>query len=482
MTLFVTLVVTGMVSDMGGSDAAGNAMSEAFTALAIFVLYGLAGAFALIALIGGDMPDFGRALYAILAICSGVALWMAYSLLIRAPQPPGLWPVAIVAGAPVLVVAYGFWALIGPLRRAVAPGWAGGVLLGALALLSLSIVPMQMARDAAVAREAARVAAWQTKFDATPATAPLQQWLPFLDSGVYALADAARQKILTLPTRQSDAEAMLDADTFPLGFTSQYDFDPTPEFCQKALASLSRRAAAVPPPPAKPSYYAVSDQVAGATSAITWLVGFACSADAQSKAWEAVARAYGATDYDVADLVQARDPKRLGFTLYNDPPHASMLTSKATLHAWLNFAWPPGGVAPDVVTYLDGARKLDHRNADAVAWLSDPNTKDTTGWELLHFLPDLDLEPTPELCAAALGLIGPELTEAYHPTADDPLAYPELDQRLGQGQPLQALLWLAGHGCPAGPQIDAAVTLVSAYQFAPAQMTMLAALASVKGK
>lgn len=481
LTAFVTLFAVASVSDMGGSDAAGNGMAEGFATLGILALYFVTGLFALIAMLGGDMPYVGRAAYALLIACAGVAIWMAFTLLLRPSQVPGQWPIAIVAGTPALAVAYGLWALIAPLRAAVGPRVAGGVLLGGLALLSLCIVPMSVVRNTADEREAARVAGWQARFDATPGSAPLQQWLPFLNSDVYSLEEAARQKILALPTREHDAEAMLDGDTFPFGRLSEFDFDPTPEFCSKALASLSRRAAAVPPSGAKSTFDDVSDQVAGASAAITWLVSFACSSDAQSSAWEAVARRYGATDYQVDGLVQARDPKRLGSVLYNSPPHAAMLTSKASLHAWLSFAWGPGGIAPDAATYLEGARKLNHRTADAVTWLTDPYAKEEA-WELTRFIPELDLEPTPQLCAAALNGIGADLTDAYHPTEDNPLDYSELDDRLGQGRPLQALVWLAGHGCAAQPQIEAAEALVKSYRPAPEREAMLAALAATQVK
>jgi hypothetical protein len=171
----------------------------------------------------------------------------------------------------------------------------------------------------------------------------------------------------------------------------------------------------------------------------------------------------------------------LGSVLYNDPPHASMLTPKTTLRGWLKFAWGPGGIAPDAATYIAGARKLDNRTAAAAAWLADPNERVEAG-ELMHFIPELDLEPTPQLCAAALNVVGEELTEEYHPTADNPLDYSELGERLGGGQPLQALLWLAGQGCPAAPQIDAAETLVKAYRPAPEREAMLAALAATQVK
>ncbi len=100
----------------------------------------------------------------------------------------------------------------------------------------------------------------------------------------------------------------------------------------------------------------------------------------------------------VGDLAKLRDPSKFGHTLYNSPPKFSMLTPKAKLGAWLKFAWEPGASASQVDAALAGARKLNHRTADAIEWLTDPHAEGSD-FELMRFLPDLDLEATPQLCA-----------------------------------------------------------------------------------
>jgi hypothetical protein len=45
-----------------------------------------------------------------------------------------------------------------------------------------------------------------------------------------------------LPSRQADAEAMLQHDEFPFGELGAFDLDPTPSLCDKARASLTRGA------------------------------------------------------------------------------------------------------------------------------------------------------------------------------------------------------------------------------------------------
>jgi hypothetical protein len=314
--------------------------------------------------------------------------------------------------------------------------------------------------------------------------APLWQWTPFLNSDVYLIEQAAREKIRTLPSRQRDSEAMLDRDEFAFGQLSQFDLDPTPTLCEKARASLTRRAAALTLARGQtPNFSQIADEVGAAHEAMNWLVGFDCPCEQESLAWEALARAYGGADYEVADLVKLRDPKELGHILYNYPPKFSMLSPKANLHAWLNFADSPGGVGkgPDAAEVLAGARKLDHRTADAVAWLSDPYSK-TDRFLLLHFLPELDLDAAPALCAAALAAVREDIAQAYRPTADNPLPYRELPERLGAGQPLEALKWLAAHGCDADADLDAAMFLARGYDDSPDRAALLDALGALHRK
>jgi hypothetical protein len=483
-SLFFTLFIAGALSDLGGSDAAGNAMAEGFTALAIFLLYVLLTALAFVAAIGGDMPRSGRIAALFFLPATFGAIWAAFSLLTHSHIPPGLWPLAIPALAPPLIVFYCLWALIAPLRAAVPAHVMGILVWGCVGLLCLAIWPLSAIRDGVNQREAARIEDWQKKFDATSADAPLWQWTPFLNSEVYLVSQASRETIRNLPRRQADAETMLDRDEFPLGQLSQFDLDPTPALCEKARASLTRRAATLKPAQGQTlNYSQIANEVGAAHEAMNWLVGFACPCDQEALAWEALARAYGAEDYQIADLAKLRDPKEFGRILYNYPPRFSMLTPKATLHAWLNFAEGPGGIgkAPNAAEALAGARKLDHRTTDAVVWLNDPYAK-TDRFLLLHFLPDLDLEPTSALCAAALAAVHEDILQAYRPTVDNPLPYWELLERLGGGQPLNTLQWVAAHGCDADAELAAAESLVRGYGDSADRKAMLESLAALHRK
>jgi len=479
--LLFTFVLTAGMSDLTGSDPAGNGMAQGFTAFGLILLCLLLAALVLTAVLGGAMPTSGRIAILLLAPAAFVAIFMAFDLLTKPRVSPGLWALTIPGAAPTLIVAYCLWALIAALRARVPARVAGFGLLGALGLICTAIFPLESMRGHADAALAARVAAWEAKLAAMPDDAHLSQWIPFLKSAVYQVEQAARAKILALPTRQRDAEAMLERDEFPFRELSRFDLDPTPALCQNAQTSLSRRAAALALKPGeKPDFNRIADEFFGARDAIQWLIGFACAIDAQALAWEALGRSYGASDIQVSDVVEASDPKNFGWTLYNSPPKVSMLTPKTKLRAWLNFAYGLTNSDPaDRPRLLAGAHALDHRTADAVAWLKEGYTA-SDRFVLLHFLPQLDLDTTPALCVAALSAVGEDLAAVYRPTADNPLPFSELGERLGAGEPLVALKWLAGHGCDANAQLSAAEEVIAAYQPSPARETMAAALAKLK--
>ena len=480
--LLFTFVLTREMSHTAGrGDPAGAAIGLGFAQLGFLLLFVLLTALMLTAGQCGAMPASGRIALSLLAPAAFVAINMAFELLTNPNVSPGLWALIVPAAAPTLIVAYSLWALIAPLRARVPARVAGFGLLGALGLICATILPLEAMRHHESGVWAAQVAAWEAKLAAMPEDADLSQWIPLLNSGVYSVEEAARAKILALPSRQRDAEAMLARDEFPLRELSRFDLDPTPALCQNAQASLSRRAAALALKPGeKPDFNKIADEFFGASKAIQWLVSLACASDAQALEWEALGRSYGASDIQVSDLVEARDPKKLGSTLYNDPPKASMLTPKTPLRAWLYFAIGLTHSDPaDRPRLLAGARALDHRTADAVAWLQKGHA-DLDLYVLLHFLPQLDLDTTPALCAAALSEIGEELDEVYRPTADNPLPFRELGERLGAGEPLVALQWLAGHGCDANAQLSAAEEVIAAYQPSPERETMAAALAKLK--
>lgn len=156
----------------------------------------------------------------------------------------GQWPLVIPALGPPLITAYCLWALIPTLRTAAAERVAA-IALAALALVCSGFLPLSIVRDAALEREAARIADWHAKFDAMPADAPLWRWTPFLSSNVYLVEQGAREAIRKLPSCQADAEAMLQRDEFPFSELGAYDLDPTPSLCDRGarLAGPPRREA-----------------------------------------------------------------------------------------------------------------------------------------------------------------------------------------------------------------------------------------------
>jgi hypothetical protein len=372
IALLVTIPIVAALSDLRGSDAAGNAMSQGFAALSLFALFALVAALALLAALAGDMPQIGKIRTLILVALWFAVTWGGFEILSGPSTPVGQSPLAVPALGPPLIAAYCLWALISTLRAAV-PQRVAAVALVALALVCSAFLPLLMIHDAALEREAARGRDRHAKLDAMPVDAPLWRRMPFLASDVYLVEQDAREAMRKLPSRQADAEVMLQRDEFPFGELVAFDLDPTPSLCDKARASLTRRAAKLTPSSGRTHAYSeIADEAGSASEGMKWLVGLGCATDAESRAWEALVRAYSGEDFVAADFAKLRDPAELGSVLNNDPPRFSMLTPKASLRAWLSFADDNN---PRAVEALEGARKLSHRTSDAVAWLTQPYSK-----------------------------------------------------------------------------------------------------------
>jgi len=188
-----------------------------------------------------------------------------------------------------------------------------------------------------------------------------------------------------------------------------------------------------------------------------------------------MAKGYRGTNWSVYELGKLRDPDQLGRIAREYPERFSMLTPRAHLKAWLRFA--------DDANYtqqaLAGARTLDHRTSDAVDMLRADEFSART---VLSYLPQLDLEATPDLCAAALDVLKREYARIYRPRPDDPRTYDELLLRMGVGEPFADLKWLAAQGCDADALVADADSMVSAYQPSPQRDAMLAELKRLRRK
>jgi hypothetical protein len=467
------------LSNLAGSDAAGNGYAQAYAAIGVIVLWGLLARITLIAGVKGTMAWPAAIAAAILIPASAIVAFEVLELLSRPSVPPFLWPRVIPAAVPPLVLAFSFWALIPPLHTVIGPRLAGGFVWGVVLLLCLAIVPLQQMRNEADNRVAKALQKYDDDLARLPPDAPLWEWAPFLDTRNSTKQSELLAHIRTLNRRQSDAELMLERGDFPLGFLGRIDLTPTSAICDKARALLRRQVAPlVLQTPNSKRYSEIAWPVANALAAMKWLVGHDCSCDAESQAWETMANGYRDTNFDVVELRELRDPKSLGRQVREYPERFSMLTPNAHLKAWLSFADKDEfhGQA------LAGARKLDHRTTDAVAMLNDKYDI-AAPWQVLKYLPVLDLEMTEPFCRAVLTQIHGDIAKVYRPKADDPpRPYSELLERLGAYEPLTALTWAAGHGCEAEPELSEAEELILTYQDSPARVMMLATLEKLHRK
>lgn len=319
LAIFVWLLALATLSNLTGSDPPGNALAQAYAGMELIFLWLLLAAIAILTFIKVGIETLAALAAYLLIPASGVVAVMTIGLLAEPDVPPFLWPIAIPALIPPLIIAY---CVALPYLGAKPARRAALVLWSAVVAICLSYYwPLNQSREAAEAREAAA----QQKYDADlaklAADAPLWAWTPFLATPNDLKQDEVVYRIRKLARRQSDTEIMLDRGDFPLGFLASFDLTLTPSLCDKAKRLLMKRVAplVLATPQSKP-YTDITDQVADAVSAMDWLVGMGCSCDKESLAWETMAKAYRDTNFDVYRLAELRDPKELGRLLHDNSP------------------------------------------------------------------------------------------------------------------------------------------------------------------
>jgi hypothetical protein len=319
-------------------------------------------------------------------------------------------------------------------------------------------------RTAFVASQENETAKLRAALAALTADAPLWNFTPFLNARDQTIVNDARTRIRTLARRQADAETMLARGDFPLGEIGSFDLDLTPAICEAARAELRRRVAPlIPATPDSTPYSAVEPEVRAALNAMYWLTGYGCAVDAESLAWEDMAKAHRNPGYDVKLLAAMREPDRVGKRLREDPERFSQLNAQSHLKAWLKFS-DEAALRPQIIA---GVRASPRRTAEAIEILTD-GAQESGRFRLIRILPQIDLETTPALCAAAAKETGGNLKRQYRPSGNDPpRPYSDLIDRLGVGRPLTALVWLGEHGCDVAAEARDAHELVSAWQDSP---------------
>jgi hypothetical protein len=322
VVLLIWVLQLLQLSDLDGSDAAGNAIGRAFGTIGLILQWALLASLVAIAYAKGVMPLPAALAALILIPAAFLASWAAADLLARPETTPFHIPIVIPALAPPLVVTFSIWALLPALRGVIPMSIVAGTVWGTVLLLSIAVLPLLQMRQQADRLEADRRAQWAADFAAMPAGAPLWDWMPLLRSALPGSTreGAVLERIRSLRQRQSEAETMLARGDFPLRYLGAIDLDPTPLVCDKARALLRKRVAPhiLAEPQSRP-YSDIADEVAGAVAAMEWLVGYGCACDAESEAWETMALTYRDANYDVERLPALRDPAALGRRMREAP-------------------------------------------------------------------------------------------------------------------------------------------------------------------
>ena len=136
--LLVWLILLSWLTTLNDSDAAGNGMTQGFAAIGLVFEWMLLAVLMAIGALGGDMPAWAALAALPLIPASGWAALVAENELVGPPARAFNWPIAEPALVPPMVAALCIWAVMPPLRHAV-PAWlAGGVVWGAVAVLTLA--------------------------------------------------------------------------------------------------------------------------------------------------------------------------------------------------------------------------------------------------------------------------------------------------------------------------------------------------------
>jgi len=235
------------VTDLHGSDAAGNGLAAAYGVLAsiamwIAIAITLMGSAAM-----GNWPAWAPWAALVLVPACAVADFVAIDLL-EDKFYTSQWPLIVPAAAPVLLLAFAIWNSSSALRAVIPARTAAPAVWGAILILSAIPWPVHFYRsshrdaDMAAAeaaykaaeparREAARQANLAA-FNQLGKNAPLEEWLDFI-SPENELREQAFAKIRQLPRRQKEAEGL-----FRMGYTylerdlPEMDLQATPPICK----------------------------------------------------------------------------------------------------------------------------------------------------------------------------------------------------------------------------------------------------------
>ncbi len=122
LSFFLWIGVSANLTTMNQSDAAGNALAQAFAVLLIIGLWILLAILTIMAAVQGGMPRWAVVIALIGVAASGAAAVAIESLLEGRGGPKlGSWALVIPMGAPWILAIYASWAYFPAVRAFVPP-------------------------------------------------------------------------------------------------------------------------------------------------------------------------------------------------------------------------------------------------------------------------------------------------------------------------------------------------------------------------
>jgi hypothetical protein len=248
----------GGLHDSGHSDAAGNALTDAFLAIFGGALWIVLAAMILVAFKNGKMPSWAAIGALVLVPLSAYASFVSADLYAHQRG----WAFIVPALLPPVIVIYALWiripALVEALSETITSALAGCAIV---VLIAASIWTSYLDSLAAPARDAALQAAYEkmlveqekataenrardeAKFAALSPDSSLRDYLEYLN-GSDARARQAMEGARHAKSRQADAVALLqEGDRLvPLRELWQLNIEPTPALCQAYGAALGKSA------------------------------------------------------------------------------------------------------------------------------------------------------------------------------------------------------------------------------------------------
>ena len=288
VTCLLFAITVETVADSRSSDAAGNALSDAFAAMFAGALWIALAVLLVMASVGGAMVRWAPPALVVLVPSSAVAFFFAMG---RFGESDRLALVAVVA-LPLLLILYAGWARFPALHATLKPAGTSTVLLTLAGLLTVGTILIdphgrlpnpRAAADRAAAEKARLEAEAKAGRDAREQEVAafaklgpdshLADYLPFLRN--RAFADRALEGVQKVKSRQEDAVALVSQR--PLGDLTelwQWNVLATREMCEaygNALLAAANRII-----PANSDYLSRAMDLEWQMPNLKWMLGSKC--------------------------------------------------------------------------------------------------------------------------------------------------------------------------------------------------------------